>query len=66
MMMKEKRKIGKGETRRREERGVSRNFRLFPKTDGFLSFLIVSAYILISAAAATTSFSCESMRGILT
>jgi hypothetical protein len=64
--MKEKRKIGKGETRRREERRVSRNFRLFPKTDGFLSFFIVSAYILISAVAATASFSCESMHGILT
>jgi hypothetical protein len=58
MMMKEKRMLRKGDTRRRDDRGVSRNFRLFPKTDGFLSFLIVSAYILISAAAATTSSSC--------
>lgn len=49
-MMVEKRKIRKGDTRRRQQRGVSRNFRLFRKTDGFLSFLIVSAYILISDA----------------
>jgi hypothetical protein len=63
-MMKEKRRLGKGDARSREKREVSRNFRLFPKTDGFLSFLIVSAYILISAAA-TTSFShcraCETL-----
>ena len=62
-MMGGKRKIRKGDKRRRQQRGVSRNFRLFRKTDGFLSFLIVSAYILISAAAATTSFGCYSMCG---
>jgi len=64
-MMVEKRKIRKGDTRRRQQRGVSRNFRLFRKTDGFLSFLIVSAYILISDAAATTSFGCCSVCGRL-
>jgi len=65
MMMGEKRKIRKGDTRRRQQRGVSRNFRLFRKTDGFLSFLIVSAYILISDAAATTSFGCCGVCGTL-
>lgn len=63
-MMKEKGGWGKEMQGGGRKKGVSRNFRLFPKTDGFLSFLIVSAYILISAAA-TTSFShrraCETL-----